>query len=238
MKPPSSPRAPAATPAPGRPCRVWIVEDHVSVRQLLESFLAHLSGFVVVGASADDGPLLEVAPRGEVDLVILDLMIPGEGGITTLQKLGRQPQAPRVLIYSATVTVHSLKLAMAHGAYGYVDKTDSIHELRTALERVQAGGVHFSPRPSRLLVSLITPANADRERQETVELRVLELLARGRSIKEAAHQLEISAQKVYRLRQTLMERARAKNPQDLVRYAIEVGLVGAYQAEARPGRPT
>jgi DNA-binding NarL/FixJ family response regulator len=207
------------------------VEDHISVRQLLETFVAYLPGFVVTGVSEEDGPALAAARRHEVDIVILDLMIPGDGGMNTLQRLMQLPQPPRVVIYSATVTVHSLKLAMAHGAYGYVDKSDSIEDLRTALQRVQAGGVHFSQRASQLLTTLLAPVSRENNEQERLELRVLELLARGATIKEAAHELKVSAQRVYRIRQLVMERAHARNAQDLIRYAIEVGLVGAYRAE-------
>jgi DNA-binding NarL/FixJ family response regulator len=64
---------------------------------------------------------------------------------------------------------------------------------------------------------------------DKVELRVLELLAGGCSIKEVAHELQISNQKVYRIRQTLLEQAKAKSAQDLTRYAIELGLLGVHR---------
>ncbi|MFM7749736.1 MAG: response regulator [Opitutaceae bacterium] len=227
MPPAAKPKPPAAGPSR----RVWIIEDHLSIRQLLESFISLLPGFVVTGSSPDAAPALGAARAGGVDIVILDLMIRGDGGIAALIKLRDIPRAPRVLIYSATSTIHSLQLALSHGAAGYVEKSDSLEELKLALSRVQEGGMHFSPGPSRLLTSLLRPTPRGHARTEETELKVLEKLARGLSIKEAAHDLGLSTQKVYRVRAVLMERANAHSSQDLTRYAIEVGLVGAHRSD-------
>lgn len=225
------PEAKVKTDTGVRPCRVWIIEDHLSIRQLLESFVSLQPGFVVAGSSPDAAPALSVARAGEVDLVILDLMIRGEGGIAAMIKLRALPRPPGVLVYSATSTVHSLQLALAHGATGYVEKTDSLEELKLALTRLREGGMHFSTGPSQLLTTLLRPSARGRARAEQTELQVLEKLARGMTIKEAAHELHLSTQKVYRVRASLMERADAHSSQDLTRYAIEVGLVGAHRSD-------
>lgn len=225
------PAAKTSSPAAGRSCQVWIIEDHLSIRQLLESFLSLLPGFVVAGSSPDAAPALGAARAGGVDIVVLDLMIRGDGGIAALRRFREMPRPPKVLIYSATSTVHSLQLALAHGAAGYVEKSDSLDELKLALGRLRQGGMHFSSGPSRLLTLLLRPQARGRERTEGTELKVLEKLARGLTIKEAAHELKLSTQKVYRVRATLMERANAHSSQDLTRYAIEVGLVGAQRSD-------
>lgn len=212
--------------------RIWIVEDHISVRQLLEAFINLIPGFKVVGVSAGEGPAWEASQRGEVDLLVLDLMIPGIGGINALQKLRALPAPPRVIIYSGTTTVHSLQLALAHGAAGYVDKGDSIEELKAGLQRVSEGGIYFSQGASRLMSSLMRSGPDGMLKLEPTEFRVLELLACGYSIKDIAKELKLSDQKVYRIRQSLMERADARNAQDLVRYAFEIGLVGLHRAGA------
>jgi DNA-binding NarL/FixJ family response regulator len=123
--------------------------------------------------------------------------------------------------------VQSLQLAMSYGAYGYIEKTDSIEELKKAIVRVQASGVHFSPGPGRLLTTLIRSGPVASGVEARNELRLLELFARGFSIKAAAFEMGITNQKAYRIRQSLMHRAQARNVQDLTRYAIEIGLLGA-----------
>ena len=110
-------------------------------------------------------------------------------------------------------------------------RSDSLDELRLALNRIRGGGMHFSPGPSRLLAAVLRTPERTRKRNEDAELQVLEKLARGHTIKGTAHDLGLSTQKVYRLRQTLMERAKARTSQDLTRYAIEVGLVGAHRED-------
>lgn len=211
---------------PASMCRVWIVEDHLSISQMLEVLLQTMPGFRLAGACADGMAAIEAAKRGEVDVVILDLMIPGEGGMNTLRKLNSLPEPPKVLIYSATATVHSLRLAVAHGAYGYVEKGDRIEELRSALTRVRAGGVHFSQGPSRWLISLFRAEKKPSDESAQLELELLGMFARGLTMKEAAFEMKISQQKAYRIRQLLMESAGAKNAQDLTRYAVEIGLAG------------
>ena len=228
-------RAPANLAGPGgaqTPRRIWIVEDHISVRQLLEAFINLIPGFKVIGVSATEVPAWEAARRGEVDLVVLDLMIPGIGGINALHKLRALPAPPRVIIYSGTTTVHSLQLALAHGAAGYVDKGDSIEELKAGLQRVSEGGIYFSQGASRLMSSLMRSGPGGMLKLDPTEFRVLELLAGGYSIKDIAKEMKLSDQKVYRTRQSLMERAEARNAQDLVRYAFEIGLVGLHRAGA------
>jgi two-component system, NarL family, response regulator EvgA len=225
MQPPDRKSA----PTPKGTCRVWIIEDHLSIRQLLESFVGLIPGFTVAGSSPAAEPAVEAARADGVDVILLDLMIRGDGGVAALHRLAELPRPPRVLIYSATATIHSLQLSLAHGAAGYVEKSDSLDELKVALNRLREGGMHFSQGPSRLLTSLLRPPARSRKRSEDVELKVLEKLARGNTIKATAHDLGLSVQKVYRLRQTLMERANAHTPQDLTRYAIEVGLVGAHR---------
>jgi DNA-binding NarL/FixJ family response regulator len=225
------PAAKSTSAAAGRSCQVWIIEDHLSIRQLLESFLSLLPGFVVAGSSPDAAPSLGAARAGGIDIVLLDLMIRGDGGIAALRRFRELPRPPKVLIYSATTTVHSLQLALTHGAAGYVEKSDSLDELKLALGRVRQGGMHFSSGPSRLLTLLLRQPARGRERTEETELKVLEKLARGMTIKEAAHELKLSTQKLYRVRATLMERANAHSSQDLTRYAIEVGMVGAQRSD-------
>ncbi len=110
--PNSDPKPSAAT---GRACRVWITEDHLSIRQLLKSFISLQAGFAVAGSSPDAPPALGAARAGEIDIVILDLMLRGDGGIGALIKLGELARPPRALIYSATATTHSLQLALSPG---------------------------------------------------------------------------------------------------------------------------
>lgn len=211
---------------PEKICRVWIVEDHASVRQMLELFVSSMPGFVVAGASVDEVPAIEAATQAAVDVVLLDLMLPGQGGMNALKRMSQVPAAPRTVIFSATATAHSLRLAIALGAFGYVDKADALDELQVALQRVRSGGVHFSDRPSRLLTAMMAEGRAMQAPTDRKELSVLELLAAGRSVSETAADLRLSKKKIYGIRQTLMNHAKARSPTELIRYAREIGLNG------------
>jgi two-component system NarL family response regulator len=207
-------------------CRVWIVEDELAARKLVCAVVGTLPGFTVVGKSDRADPALDAAGAGRVDLVILDLMLPDDGGMSALRKFRCLPEAPRILIYSATVTAHSVQMAVSLGALGYVEKTEPLPEFRAALERVRDGGMHLSPQAGRMLSSLVQAKAAVEEKPSTLESRLLELLAGGASLKAAAYELQISYGKAHRLRQTLMARAQVGHSADLAGYAAAIGLAG------------
>lgn len=227
-RPPASIRSSPGQPP--KPCRIWVVEDQAAAREFFLAFMATVPGFKTVGASERADPALAAAAEGRLDLVVLDLMLPDDGGMSALAKFRRLPNAPKALIYSATVTTHSVQMAISHGALGYVEKTEPLPELRAALERVRSGGMHLSPRASRMLCALVHPGAAGDPRPEPMECQMLELLARGATLKAVAFELKISYPKAHRLRQTLMTRARVARPADLVGYAAAIGLLGSRPA--------
>jgi DNA-binding NarL/FixJ family response regulator len=227
----SSPATPpGSVPAPigsGRRIRVWIVEDHQLFRELLGDFLGTVPGMEVVGGSSDEAGLMAAVAETKVDVVILDLNLHSVGGMRILESLAKLSTFPAVLILSATVTEHSIQLAMRLGARGYVDKTASLEEVKLAVGRLADGGVYFSETPSRMLGQLLLRAakedpNHDLSVRET---EILTRLAHGAIVKEVASELNISKWSVYRVRSDLLRKLNARNDQDLFAYAMRIGLI-------------
>jgi two-component system invasion response regulator UvrY len=194
------------------------------MRGLLENFFAVSPGFAFVGGSDSAEPALAAAAKGEVDLVVLDLLIRGEGGLLALQRIKDLPRPPSVLVFSATASIHSLRLAVMYGASGYLEKSAPLEEISTALRRIRAGGVHFGERPSQLLTTIMRSSSEASSALARNELRLLELMAAGKCFKTIAHEMSVSPQKVYRVRQSLMRRAGTRSTPDLIRYMVEIGL--------------
>ncbi|MEY4939713.1 MAG: hypothetical protein RIQ93_1448 [Verrucomicrobiota bacterium] len=205
-------------------CRVWLVEDHAALRGLLESFFTLSTGFQLVGGSDSADPAIAAAEEGKIDLVVLDLLIPGRGGLLALQQLRHTARPPSVLIFSASASIHSLRLAVVYGASGYLEKSAPLEEVFTALRRIRAGGVHFGERPSQLLAAIMRSAAGPSSRLARQELLLLELMASGKSFKTIAAEMNVSPQKTYRVRKSLMRRCGALTTADLLRYMAKIGL--------------
>lgn len=215
--------------APGR--KVWLVEDHACVRELMEIFFTTVPGFSLVGASVDAAPILNFS-RNDADIILLDLMIPGLGGLEAMRQLREQANPPQIIVFSGTATIHSVHAALSLGAVGYIEKSESLESLRAALARVDHGECYFSTGPSRILAQLARTCGRSLHGQLSAkrELHALSLFVRGETIKSVATDLRISVQTAYNIRQTLLERAHARNPLDLLHYAIEIGLLGSRRA--------
>lgn len=234
--------AAAASSAPGgagRQIRVWIVEDHQLFRELLGDFLRTVPGIEIVGGSSDEAGLMAAVADTKVDVVILDLNLHSVGGMRILESLAKLSTFPAVLILSATVTEHSIQLAMRLGAKGYVDKTASLEEVKLAVGRLAEGGVYFSETPSRMLGQLLLRAAKDDPNNELSarETEILTRLAHGAIVKEVASELNISKWSVYRVRSDLMRKLNARSDQDLFAYAMRIGLIDfTAGSRERPGQ--
>jgi DNA-binding NarL/FixJ family response regulator len=219
------PQAPTDTAA--QKLRLWLVEDHVIFRDLLADFLRVANNIDVRGQTDDDRDLLAACEQGEVDAVVLDLNLNRTGGLAILEKLRRTRHPPAVMILSATVTEHSIQHAIRLGAQAYVEKTASLNEVRHALVRLREGKAYFSDQASRIMTQLAfrdprTEGRLDLTARETDLLRDL---ARDIPIKEIASRLNLSKWSVYRMRTDLMHKLGSRSPEDLVSYALRIGLI-------------
>ncbi len=217
-------------PTPARPCRIWVLEDHNAIRQLLADFVLVQPGYKVAGASARAEPLLEACKKSEVDLVLLDLMLEGIGGLKVLEELSAFTPRPRVVVFSATVTMHTVQAALSWGVSGYVEKAAPLEQLQSAIARAATGGVFFSERVSTMVRRLIEQRSQGTEGPNTLtprELRVLELVARGMSAKQLAKEMNLSEPAIYKVKQAISAKLHAWSDQELTLNALRMGLIGS-----------
>jgi DNA-binding NarL/FixJ family response regulator len=175
MKPTDSPRK----------IRIMLVEDHVLVRMGLVT-AANTEPDIEVVAEVEDGKqVLEVFHRNVVDVVVLDLRLPGIDGIEIIKALRRDGARARILVLSSYGGGDDITRAVQEGASGYIVKGMGLEHLLAGIRTIHAGGQYF---PSEI-ASRITA----REKSELSdrELEVLRFIAKGKSNKEIATHLGI-----------------------------------------------
>jgi two-component system, NarL family, response regulator NreC len=200
--------------------RVVIADDHSVVRTGLRLLVEH-SGWLVVGEAADVPETARQVDERRPDVLLLDLHMPGGSTQDLIRDLAARGH-PRVLVLTVDEHAASVRAALRAGAGGYMPKDASATELLDALRRVAAGEEYVSP---RLGASLFNPeaervaAMADEDRE------VLRLIALGHTAKEIAGILNSTQRHVEWQRKRLQRALDAHTRADLVRVALDEGLV-------------
>ena len=177
--------------------RVLIVDDHKLVRQGLRFLLEQEGGFQVVGECSDGSQVPEVVRRLRPDVVLLDLIIPRVDGISALRELKRSGSPARVVILTSHRGDDRVLDAVAAGADCYLLKTAGVEEVISTVRAAAAGqAVLDSEVAARVLRRMREPDRQPVDRLSPREIEVLTALARGRSNKEIAADLQIGEQTV------------------------------------------
>src|SRR3954470_12091543 len=212
-----------------RPVRVMVVDDHPMWREAVERDLQD-AGFDVVAVAADGNQAIARFPAARPQVVVLDLQIPGPGGVEVTSDVLRHDPSARVLILSASGEHHDVLEAVKAGATGYLVKSASREELLDAVRRVAAGDSVYTPGLAGLVLGeyrrLSEPAAAD-PHQPTLterETEVLRMVAKGMSYKQIAERLVLSHRTVQNHVQNTLRKLQMHNRVELTRYAIAQGL--------------
>jgi len=212
-----------------RPVRVMVVDDHPMWREAVERDLQD-AGFDVVAVAADGNQAIARFPAARPQVVVLDLQIPGPGGVeVTADVLARDPSA-RVLILSASGEQRDVLEAVKAGATGYLVKSASRQELVDAVRRVAAGDTVFTPGLAGLVLGEFRRMNdgvPEPEREQELsprETEILKMVATGMSYRQIADRLVISHRTVQNHVQNTLRKLQMHNRVELTRWAIEQGL--------------
>lgn len=202
--------------------RVVLVDDHVSLRQMLAAILIREDEYEVVGQAGSGLEALRVCREVPHELVILDLLLPELCGMQVLRRLRAELPRTRVIIYSGTLNQMQIVQTLRLRPHGFVEKTDSLQTLREALRAVAAGRAYFSRFASSLLADVQDAIFLDLTHREQ---EVLQLVAESRSSKEIAARLGLAVKTVENHRAHLMEKLHLHDVAALTRYALRTGLV-------------
>ncbi len=211
--------------------RVMVVDDHPMWREAVERDLVE-AGFDVVAVAADGHQAIARFPAARPQVVVLDLQLPGPGGVeVTADVLGRDPSA-RVLILSASGEHSDVLEAVKAGATGYLVKSASRAELIDAVRRVAAGDAVFTPGLAGLVLGefrQMAEAGPEPEPENELtprETEILTMVAKGLSYRQIADRLVLSHRTVQNHVQNTLRKLQLHNRVELTRYALERGLGG------------
>jgi len=166
----------------------------------------------------------------EPDVVVLDLRLPGLGGLEVAREVGLRSPRTRVVILSVHIDDISVMNALRNGAAGYIPKTASADELIRAIRHVAAGGHYLSPPIcERVIQSYVRDGDeTPRDAYETLtarERQVMHLVVEGYTSREAASRLSIGRRTVEMHRANLMHKLSLRNQAELIRYALRRGVL-------------
>jgi DNA-binding NarL/FixJ family response regulator len=215
------------------PVRVVLADDHVVLRVGLRAFLEEQvqQPLRVVGEAGDGEEAIRLVERLHPDLLLLDLSMPGLGGLGATIELRRRGSVVRILVLTQYAESVSLRRVLEAGADGYILKTARGDELLSAIRAVLGGGKWIDPTLAGTLVpgarGSDDPPPSDEEavaRLTPREVQVLKLVAEGYSNKEIADALDIAVRTAMAHRANLMEKLDIHNSSKLTQFAIRVGL--------------
>ncbi|MCS6993228.1 MAG: response regulator transcription factor [Anaerolineales bacterium] len=208
---------------------ILLADDHAVLRSGLKLLLESQPDLKVAGEASSGLEALDLAAKLQPDLILLDLSMPGLGGLDALPALKKAAPDAKVLILTMHDDPQYLRSALKNGAMGYVLKKAADAELISAIRAVLRGEMYVHPSMTRTLLEEMLPkAEAARDAWESLserEQEVLRLVALGHTSAEIAAQLNLSDKTVETYRARGMEKLGLPNRAALVRFALKKGLL-------------
>ena len=206
--------------------RLAIADDHPIVREGLRRIATAGAGISVTGEASTAAELFQLLAGTPVDVLLLDVSMPGSTFVATLKELRRKHPSIRVLVLSVHPEDQWAMRALQAGASGYLTKDHSPEQLVEAIRRVARGAKYVSESLAERLAGMVDQGAAQlpHERLSGREFEVLRALGGGMTVKDAAAALHLSAKTVSTYRARLVEKMGLKSTAELVRYVMEHDL--------------
>jgi len=198
------------------------------VRAGLRQFFSDQVDFTVVAEAASGREALDIVRKGEVDVIVLDISMPGQSGVDALAAIrAREPDLP-VLILSGFPEEHYAITMLRQGASGYLNKDCDPDEIVKAIRTVARGRKYITPGVAERLAEGLGGAAGDKPAHELLserELQVFLRLAKGETIGHMADSMSLSVKTVSTYRTRVMEKMQLASNSDLTYYALKNGLI-------------
>jgi len=207
--------------------RIAIVDDHAMVRAGLRQFFSDQADFTVVGEAANGREALDIVRKGGVDVMLMDIAMPGQSGVDALAAIrARAPDLP-VLILSGFAEEHYATTLLRQGASGYLNKDCDPEEIVKAIRTVCRGRKYITAGVAERLAEGLS-GGGDQPLHEQLserELQVFLRLAKGESVGHMAESMSLSVKTVSTYRTRVMEKMHLVSNSDLTYYALKNGLI-------------
>lgn len=201
-----------------------LVDDHAVVRTGLRRLLAALPG-VEICEAAEGREALAIVRTDQPDVVLLDLNLPGLGGLELLRRMLLERPAARVMVLSMYAEALYAARAMRAGASGYLSKNASPEELLEAIRRIAAGGRYIEGEIAQELALQAAATGSQIEQLTGRDLEILRLLGSSQGLAQIADALGVSYKTVANTCSGIKAKLGVTRTTDLVRLSIEMGIV-------------
>jgi two-component system invasion response regulator UvrY len=206
--------------------RILLADDYPILREGIKRVIEETTDMIVVAEAATGEEALQKAKTSAPNVVVLDLSMPGRGGLETIQELKKLIPRVRILILTVLAEDYFAIRSLKEGADGFMNKDADVAMLHLAIRRLHAGGKYISPTlAERLAMSLEDgPGGSAVEALSVRELEVLRLVGTGATVREVADRLHLSSKTVSTYLSRIRDKMSLRNNTELIRYAIQSGL--------------
>jgi NarL family two-component system response regulator LiaR len=209
--------------------RLLVVDDQTVVREGLAAILTNYSDIEVIGQASDGIQAVEIIKKEKPDVVLLDMMMPNQDGLTTIPKVREVSPNTRILVVTAYAENDLVYQAIKAGALGYILKDATRDQLLQAVRDVDQGRASLQP---SIAVKLIQEINHPTELTYTAdpltrrELETILLIARGLSNQEIAEKLVVNERTIAKYVSSILDKLQLANRTQAALYALREGITG------------
>lgn len=207
--------------------KILIADDHPIVRKGLKDIIKETSDIEVADEACNGQEVLEKVRKGDFDLVVLDISMPGRSGLEILKELkGEKPKLSVLILSVHTEDQYAIRVLKA-GASGYLTKESAPDELITAIRKASLGKKYISSSLAEK-IAFDLETGTEKALHETLsdrEYEVMRMIASGKTTKEIGEELFLSVKTVSTYRSRILEKMQMKNNAELIHYAIKNKLV-------------
>ncbi len=207
--------------------KILIADDHAIVRKGLKQILSETSDLVVTGEAGNGHEAINKVYENDYDVVLLDISMPGRGGLEVLTEIKKKKPDLPVLILSMHHEEQYAVRALRTGAAGYLTKESAPNELIKAIRKISRGGKYITASLAERLASAIG-VNAGKLLHEDLsnrEYQVLCMIGSGKTVKQISEELSLSVKTISTYRCRILQKMKIKNNAELTHYAIKNNLV-------------
>jgi DNA-binding NarL/FixJ family response regulator len=208
--------------------RILVVDDHSVVRQGIKQIVADSPDIEIVGEAVSGQEALDLVRARAFDVVILDIAMPGRGGLDVLRELKAEKPALKVVVLSMYPEEQYAIRSLRDGASAYLTKGSPPEELILAIRTVASGKRYITPAVADRLATYIEDSS-QRPPHETLsdrEMEVLVLIGSGKQVSDIAEELNLSTKTVSTYRSRILLKMNMETNAQLIRYSLQHGLLG------------
>ncbi len=212
--------------------RILLVDDHELMRQGIRALLERNATFEICAEATSGTEAVEKAQEHRPDVVVLDVTMPGMGGLEAARIISEKVPDSHILMFTIHDNEEMVRNTLDAGAHGYILKSDASTRLETAVEAVANGNLYFSSGVAKYVIESVAGAGPAEDIHTSEvplsprEIEIVRLLGLGKSSKEIANDLFISVRTVETHRRTINRKLEITSVAGLVRYAIRHRLIG------------